>query len=67
MDSGFCDVEGTQGLLGQVLASASADVTGSPDAQTDKFRQRIEFAQDSVGDRDILRRAAIHETVGLAC
>jgi transposase len=41
--SGFCDIEGTQGLLGQALGRTSADVTGWLDAQTEQFRQRIEL------------------------
>jgi transposase len=41
--SGFVDLDGGQGLLGQVLGRASADVTGWLKAQSEQFRQRIEF------------------------
>jgi len=41
--SGFVDVDGAQGLLGQVLGRASADVAGWLQAQGGGFCERVEF------------------------
>jgi transposase len=41
--SGFVDLDGAQGLLGQVLGRAAADVTGWLDAQGEEFCAGVEF------------------------
>ena len=41
--SGFVDLAGAQGLLGQILGRAAADVTGWLDAQSEGFCEAIEF------------------------
>lgn len=41
--SGFVDLDGSQGLLGQVLGRASADVTGWLQAQGGTFCEGVEF------------------------
>ena len=41
--SGFCDLSGDQGLLGQVLGRSSRDVSGWLNAQSEEFRAGIEF------------------------
>jgi transposase len=42
---GSVDLDGAQGLLGPVLGRAGTDVTGWLKAQSEEFRQRIEFVE----------------------